>query len=256
MTPSAFGSAWIQHLDDVARLLDLCQELDLRVLFGFATFYVNDQFIEDFPDARIIDRQGQAYPLDRHDYRWQRGCIDHPAYPPTPRRAAGRCARDALARIQRFLTGMCITSRVSARVTIPATAPIRSRGISGTSPRAMDQSPRSTSVGVPCYGTFDDVVPPTEIDATPAGPWRDWREFLARNLSAFLLEGVQILKEQIPGGRASFNVTYPFNIQGSGQDWWTVPEPRLCLGQPLPRFGATNRGQCRHAHRAAESACT
>ena len=67
-------------LDEVARLLEICQDLDLGVLFGFATFYVNDQFLEQYPDAVVIDRQGRAYPEHDHDFRWQRGCIDHPEY--------------------------------------------------------------------------------------------------------------------------------------------------------------------------------
>lgn len=66
-------------LDEVCDFSDPCQELGLGVLFGFATFYVNNDFLREFPDAKIVDRQGQ-HPLHEHDYRWLRACIDHPVY--------------------------------------------------------------------------------------------------------------------------------------------------------------------------------
>lgn len=48
-------------LDEVGRLLDICLELEIGVLFGFATFYVHNRFIEAYPDARVIDRSGAVY---------------------------------------------------------------------------------------------------------------------------------------------------------------------------------------------------
>ena len=44
-------------LDEVASLLDICHTLAIDVLFGFATFYVNDRFLEEYPDAKVVDRQ-------------------------------------------------------------------------------------------------------------------------------------------------------------------------------------------------------
>lgn len=62
-------------LDEVAQMLDICQELGIDVLFGFATFYVSDRFLAEHPDAKVVDCQGKAYPLHQYDYRWQRACL-------------------------------------------------------------------------------------------------------------------------------------------------------------------------------------
>ena len=74
------------------------------------------------------------------------------------------------------------------------------------------------------FESFDAVEPPHEISAAPDGFWRDWREFIARNLSDFLLGGMQIVKSQVPDAPTSFNYTYPFAPGHGGQDWWIASE--------------------------------
>ena len=46
------------NLDDVAALLDIVHEAGLTVQFGSALFYVNDEFVEKYPDSKIIGADG------------------------------------------------------------------------------------------------------------------------------------------------------------------------------------------------------
>lgn len=48
-------------LDEVARLLDICEEVGIGVLFGFATFYAPYSFFEEHPDAKVVDRQSKSH---------------------------------------------------------------------------------------------------------------------------------------------------------------------------------------------------
>lgn len=210
-------------LDEVGRLLDICQELDLGVLFGFATFYVHDSFIEEFPDAKVVDRQGVAYPLDQYDYRWQRACINHPEY----RRRRNRLVSDCAARFGRHpaILDWDIHNEPSIG---PGDHPCYCRHTL-TRYRA-DLAARFSTIHElnqrwnTTFADFDTVDPPTAVDADPGSFWRDWREFMVRNLNEFLLEGIGIIKENAPGVRASFNYTNPYGLQRSGQDWWVLPQ--------------------------------
>ena len=210
-------------LDEVGLLLDICQELELGVLFGFATFYVNNSFIEEFPDAKVVDRQGVAYPLHEHDFRWQRACINHPEY---------RRQRDQL-------LADCATRFASHPAVInwdvhnePSIGP---GDHSCYNPHTVskyrtDLAARFSSISEvnerwrTSFGDFADVEPPTEVEKDPSSFWRDWREFIANNLNEFLLDGIRIVKQHAPGVRASFNYTNPYGIQSSGQDWWILPQ--------------------------------
>ena len=210
-------------LDEVGLLLDICQELELGVLFGFATFYVNNSFIEEFPDAKVVDRQGVAYPLHEHDFRWQRACINHPEY---------RRQRDQL-------LADCATRFASHPAVInwdvhnePSIGP---GDHSCYNPHTVskyrtDLAARFSSISEvnerwrTSFGDFADVEPPTEVEKDPSSFWRDWREFIAHNLNEFLLDGIRIVKQHAPGVRASFNYTNPYGIQSSGQDWWILPQ--------------------------------
>jgi hypothetical protein len=81
----------------VQKLLDICRELSLGVLFGNAAMYVNDRFVTEFPDSRIIDRYGTSYPRDIYDYQWPRACRDYPEY----RRRRNQLVRDYAKRFGR-----------------------------------------------------------------------------------------------------------------------------------------------------------
>lgn len=210
-------------LDEIGQLLDLCQELGLGVLFGFATFYVHDDFIEAYPDAKIVDRKGIAYPVHKYDYRWQRACINHPEY----RRQRNR------------LVEACITRFVDHPSIIdwdihnePSIGPgDHSCYCTHTVARyQQDLATRFDSIDAlnrrwgTRFGGFDEVEPPRESDPDPGGFWRDWREFMARNLSEFLLEGKRIIQQHAPHVRVSYNYTHPYVIEHNAQDWWVLPQ--------------------------------
>jgi len=46
-------------LEEVTQLLDIAHKLDLRVHYGFATFYAPDWFTQKYPDARVITARGE-----------------------------------------------------------------------------------------------------------------------------------------------------------------------------------------------------
>ena len=212
-------------LDDVAVLLDLCQEEGISVLFGFATFYVHNDFIAEFPDSKSVDRNGETYPLHVHDYRWQRCCISHPEYRKRRNELLAACAR----RFDRhpavkdwdvhnephlgpgdFLCYNPYTVEIFrqyCRAEFPTIASFNQR---------FEQS----------FDDHQNVEPPREPDEEPTGYWRFWREFMSKVLTDFLMEGVQIISDNITdsSAKASFNFTNPFNPQRTGQDWWVTPQ--------------------------------
>lgn len=210
-------------LDEVGRLLDLCQEQELGVLFGFATFYVHNRFIEEFPDAKVVDRQGTAYPVHENDFRWQRACINHPEYRRQRDKLLADCATRFASHPAVFDWDVhnepsigpgdhaCYNPHTVAKYREDLAA-------------RFSSASRLNSRWGTAFNDFGEVEPPTAVDKNPESFWRDWREFIARNLNEFLLDGIRIIKENAPGVRASFNYTNPYGIQGSGQDWWILPE--------------------------------
>lgn len=210
-------------LDEVGRLLDICQELEIGVLFGFATFYVHNSFIEAYPDARVIDRSGAAYPQHEHDFRWQRACVNHPEYRRQRDQLLADCATRFASHAAVFDWDVhnepsigpgdhaCYNPHTVARYREDLAA--RFSSVAQVNERWGTD-----------FGEFDDVEPPTEVEKGSGSFWRDWREFIARNLNEFLLSGIRIIKQNAPGVRASFNYTDPYHIQGNGQDWWILPQ--------------------------------
>jgi beta-galactosidase GanA len=210
-------------LDEVARLLDIAHELGLSVLFGFATFYVSDDFIEECPDARIVDRQGRAYPADKYDYRWQRGCINHPEFRKRRNQMVEEC-------VKRFDSHPAVIDWDIHNEPSIGPGDCSCYCEHTVALYRADLAQRFASVDEinrrwgKAFASFDQVEPPHEIEADPESFWRDWREFMARNLARFLLEGKEIIKRHAPHRRVSFNYTDPFHIQHSAQDWWLLPE--------------------------------
>jgi beta-galactosidase GanA len=210
-------------LDEVASLLDICQEFGLRVLFGFATFYVHNDFFREFPDAKVVDREGHAYPLHEHDYRWLRACIDHPGFRQRRDQLIADCARRFGQHPAVFAWDVHNEPSVG-----PGDHPCYCKHTTAkyqhnlaTRFASIDELNRQWNTA---FVSFDAVEPPHTMTAEPQDFWRDWREFVARNLSDFLLGGAGIIKTIIPGASASFNYTFPFAPQHGGQDWWIVSQ--------------------------------
>jgi len=210
-------------LDEVAQLLDICQELGLRVLFGFATFYVHNDFFREFPDAKVVDREGHAYPLHEHDYRWLRACIDHPGF----RQRRDQLIVDCAVRFGQHPAVFAWDVHNEPSVG-PGDHPCYCAHT--TARYQQDLAARFASIGDlnrrwhTAFASFDAIEPPHTMTAEADGYWRDWREFIAGNLSNFLLDGAALVKKCIPSASASFNYTFPFAPQHGGQDWWIVSQ--------------------------------
>ena len=209
-------------IDEVGRLLDLCAELEVGVLFGFATFYVGYAFFEQHPDAKVVDRGGSAYPGGPHDYLWPRACVDHPVY---------RRRRDELVRAsaRRFRGHPAILDWDIHNEPNLGVGDHPCYCVHSVAGYRADLERRFGSIeavnarfATACAG-FADLQPPREADPDAAGRWRDWREFSARRLSAFLLEGADLIRAECPGVRVSFNYTHFEGLQAKGQDWWLLP---------------------------------
>lgn len=208
-------------LDEVAHMLDICQELDIAVLFGFATFYVSDRFLAEHPDAKVVDCQGQAYPLHQYDYRWQRACISHPVY----RQQRDQLVRDCVARFGTHPTVFAWDIHNEPSVG-PGDHPCYNPHT--LAKYRQDLAERFGSIAAmnqqlgTDFANFTTVDPPRSADPEPTSFWRDWREFTVRTLNEFLLGGIQLIKQQLPDVAASFNYTTPFHLEHNGQDWWVA----------------------------------
>lgn len=210
-------------LDEVAGLLDICRALAIDVLFGFATFYVNDRFLDEYPDAKVVDRQGQAYPLNQYDYRWQRACINHPVY----RQQRDQLVRDCVVRFGDHPAVFAWDIHNEPSVGpgdhpcySPYTIAKYQQDLANRFVSIVDMNQR---LGTD-FGNFAAVEPPHMVDPAATSFWRDWREFTARNLSEFLLAGIQIIKQHQPAALASFNYTTPYHLEWNGQDWWAADQ--------------------------------
>ncbi len=212
-------------LDDVATLLDLCQEAGISVLFGFATFYVHNDFIAAFPDCKSVDRNGKAYPLHVHDYRWQRCCLSHPEYRQRRNALLAACAR-------RFASHPAVKDWDVHNE--PHLGPGDFPCYNLYTVEKFRQHCRAEFPTIEAFNRrfgqsrddFAAVEPPREPDPEPTGYWRFWREFMSHVLTDFLLEGVRIVKDNITASpaRASFNFTFPWTPNRTGQDWWVTPQ--------------------------------
>ncbi len=206
-------------LDDVAQLLDLAQESRLKVLFDFATFYVPNWFVEKYPDSKTIDRDGKASPKDTLDFSWPRACIDYPEY----RRIRNQLINDCA---QRFNDHPAVVAwGVHNEPFIgPGKYPCYCKYTLAKYRKALASEFKLIDKLNSSYNTsfteFDQVTPPTEPNDNRTF-WRHWREFMAQNLSEFLLEGKEIIKKYAPNSPVTYNVTSPFWIEHMGQDWWT-----------------------------------
>lgn len=208
-------------LDDVARLLDICRDLDIQVLYGFATFYVNNQFLEAHPDAKSIDMHGIEYPLHAHDYRWQRCCINHPEY----RARRNRLVRESVTRFRDHPAVMDWDVHNEPSLgpgDYPCYNPHTLRAFREHCAAAFEDVAALNERFGQSFPSFGAVAPPRVPDAVRDGYWRFWREFMTGNLSDFLLEAVDIVHALAPGARASFNYTYPWSPHRTAQDWWQV----------------------------------
>jgi len=214
------------NLDEVAELLDLAHESGLTVVFGTALFYVNDAFVEEHPDSKIVGGTGEVCPVDRYDLRWQRACIDHPGY-----RAMRNEVLDACA--SRFAGHPAIIAWDVHNE--PSVGPLENACFCDhtlAKYRAALEREFGDVAALNCrFGTdfpsFAAVRPPKTRDAANEERYLHWREFMTSNLSDFLLEGRDIVRRSVPDSLVTHNVTHHFTMNRSGQDWWLFRDYNL-----------------------------
>ena len=210
-------------IDEIGRLLDVCAELDVGVLFGFATFFVGYPFFDEHPDAKVVDRDGNVYPRGPHDLLWPRACVDHLEY----RRRRDALVAETAARFGSHPAILDWDIHNEPNLGVgdhPCYCP---HSVAGYRDHLQRRFPSIAAVNQRFGTTFDSfaaVEPPRDPDPSPTSMWRDWREFSAGRLSAFLLDGAGIIRERIPSVRVSFNYTHFHGLQAKGQDWWVLPQ--------------------------------
>ena len=213
-------------LDEVAALLDIIHSAGMTVLFGSAHFYVNDKFVEEYPDSKIIGGDGQVCPVDTKDLRWQRACIDHPAYRELRNKILDNCA-------SRFhdhpaVIAWCIHNE-------PSLGPVRNACFCKNTLARYRAALQDEFKDIDSFNekfrmnleSFDAIRPPSERAAATEDFFIHWREFEIDNLNGFLMEGRDIIARHVPDGLITHNVTHHFGMSNSGQDWWLCREHNL-----------------------------
>ena len=223
-------------LDDVGDLLDICHEQGIEVLYGFATFYVHNDFIAEFPDSKSLDRHGVAYPLHPHDYRWQRCCLNHPEY----RKRRNQLLIDSINRFQDHPAVGDWDVHNEPHLG-PGEYPCYNPHTLTVYRSYCENHFASVQAMNERFGLshrdFSEVEPPWEPNESPTSYWRFWREFMSWNLSDFLLEGIRIVNEHAPfrPGQFQFHLSLDAQPYRSG----LVGDARigLRLHQSVPGIG-------------------
>lgn len=224
-------------LDDVAKLLDIIHEQGLTVVFGFATFYVNDDFVEKYKDSKIIGGDGEAVPVSKNDLRWQRACIDHPFY----RSERNNLIRNCVSRFGKHPAVIvwdihnepsigpvdngcfCIYTLAKYRAAI--------KNEFGTIQRFNKTFNKN-------FRSFDAVRPPAHRTPQDEEFYIHWRSFIAADLNNFLTEGRDIVAAQIPDAMITHNVTHFDGLPAKGQDWWLFKDGYKLLS--MSRYTGTD----------------
>lgn len=208
-------------LDDVEILINLADELGLKIMFAFATFYVHDDFVKAYPDSKIIGSDGDIVPIDENDLRWQRACQDHPEYRQLRNDLMERCA-------QRFaghpaIIAWCVHNE-------PSNGPIKQPCYCANTLKkyrhyllelcgSVQEINKRFNTG---FADAENIVPPHSYEENKP-MWINWREFMANKLSDFLNEGQAIVARYVgPDIPITYNVTEQFYTDSSGQDWWNT----------------------------------
>ena len=214
------------NLDEVAALLDVIHEAGITVQFGSAHFYVNDEFVEKYPDSKIIGADGEVCPVDTADLRWQRACIDHPVYRKLRNEILDACA-------SRFhnhpaVIAWCIHNE-------PSLGPVKNPCFCENTLAKYRESAKDEFHNIIAFNgrfgasfdSFEVIRPPAERNKDNVDFFDHWREFETGNLNRFLLEGRELVAKHVGSGLITHNVTRHFGMNSSGQDWWVCRDYNL-----------------------------
>lgn len=203
-------------IDDIATLLDICQELGIKVEFGSAMFYVSDEFVTAHPDSKMIMPDGEKIPRDELDYRWPRACIHHPEFRRQRDEFFDSCAR-------RFKDHPAVIAWDVHNE--PSLRDCRCDNTLAEYRRSVENEfgdvGRYNRRFSTSFASLDDVAPPTgRSENTEAH--QHWRAFLTSELNRYLNELRDIVRKHVPELPITYNPTNPFGVSRTSQDWWNL----------------------------------
>jgi len=204
------------NLDDVEKLLDMASKERLKVIFGFATFYVSDDFVQKYPDSRFVNADGSVFPEGVHDYRWQRACINHPVY----LKMRNKLIEDCVKRFKDHETIYIwdVHNEPSIR---HCYCPNTIKEFRNWLKKVYgDISSLNKDWGT-SFEDFESVEPPRAPESSESmqKQWETWGEFTIANLKNFLQSGIDIIKKYDPDRPVTFNFV-GMNMYRGGVDWW------------------------------------
>ncbi|MBI4165734.1 MAG: beta-galactosidase [Acidobacteria bacterium] len=223
-------------IDDIATLLDISHELDIKVEFGSAMFYVSNEFVRKYPDSKMIMANGEKIPRDELDYRWPRACIHHPVFRTQRNQFFEQCAR-------RFKDHPAIIAWDIHNE--PSFSDCRCDNTLAVYRRAVEKEfgdvehyNRRFSTS---FAGLKDVVPPKERSENVEA-YRYWRAFLTAELNRFLNELRDIIRKHVSELPITYNPTDVFSISRYSQDWWNLRRYELMSCSYYPGSGEHTPG--------------
>lgn len=203
-------------IDDIATLLDICGDLDIKVVFGSAMFYVSNEFVRKYPDSATVWHNGVRMPKDELDYSWPRACVHHPVFRTQRNEFWEACAK-------RFKDHPAIISwDVHNEPTLGGCYCDNTLAVYR---KAVEEEFGSVDAYNKAFGTsfasIADLMPPKDRnDNIPA--YRHWRMFMIGELNQYLNEARDLVRKHAPDLPITYNPTDPFGPMHSAQDWWNL----------------------------------
>ncbi len=224
-------------IDDIATLLDICQELDIKVEFGSAMFYVSNEFVRKHPDSKMVMADGEKIPRDELDYRWPRACIHHPAFRTQRNRFFEQCAR-------RFkdhpaVIAWDVHNEPSFRDCRCDNTMAAYRRAVETEFGGVEQYNRRFGAS---FAALNDVAPPKQRSENIEA-YRYWRAFLTAELNRYLNELRDIVRKHVPELPITYNPTNAFSISRTAQDWWNLRSYDLMSASHYAASGEHTQGK-------------
>ena len=205
-------------IDDIQTLLDICQGLGIKVVFGSAMFYVHDDFVRKYPDSATVYANGTRMPANDKDYGWPRACVHHPVFRSQRNEYWGACAKRFAGHPsiiawdvhnEPSLQG-CYCDNTMA---VYRQAVAREFG---------DVAGYNGAFGT-TFATLADLTPPRDR-APNVAAYRHWRMFMIGELNQYLNEARDMVRKHVPDLPITYNPTDPFGPMHTGQDWWNLKE--------------------------------
>jgi len=224
-------------LDEVEQLLNIAGEMNIKVHYGFATFYAPDWFTQRYPDSRVVTAKGEVLGNAR-DTRWPRACIEHPAYRELWRNVVEESARRFKDHpailgwdIHNEPFNVCYNDLCKRLFREHLQQKYRNvekaNEAWGTTHKTLDECAQPPHEPVSHWGSgtgglFGGAGPsssPTTTRSILHSHWGAWRQFQADRMSDFLNEGMDLIHKHVTDRHVTYNVAWNLD---RGADWWNT----------------------------------